>query len=218
MKRLHFYLTFGLFLGLLLVFGLVRVSIPKAGVFWAQASLDGPFRLFDPKTHQAEYEHLRTYIQAQQKKLGQDFVANDTSRKIHILSEARHFLRQTLFEELVPFWLDTEWDYNGTTEMPRQGTIACGYFVSTLLLHLGFSFDKYRLSQMPSSEMIKQLCHLPSIKTIYKNDFQALLHHLHQQEDGVFFDWAGQTRRPGFQTSFSAPLCARPQTPPRRCD
>ena len=29
-------------------------------------------------------------------------------------------------------WMGTPWDFSGTSQVPRKGSIACGYFVSTV--------------------------------------------------------------------------------------
>ena len=46
---------------------------------------------------------------------------------------------------------------NGTTEVPGKGSIACGYFVTTVLRDVGFKIRRTRLAQMPSESMISEL-------------------------------------------------------------
>ena len=38
---------------------------------------------------------------------------------------------------IAPAWIGTKWDFNGITEVPQQGKIACGYFVTTVLRDAG---------------------------------------------------------------------------------
>lgn len=52
-----------------------------------------------------------------------------------------------LLNEIIPHWYGTEWDFNGYTAIPRQGEIACGYFVSTTLLHMGINVNRYKMAQ-----------------------------------------------------------------------
>ena len=47
----------------------------------------------------------------------------------------------------MPHWFGTYWTFSGHTETPGQGDIACGYFVSTTLLHSGLNLNRYRLAQ-----------------------------------------------------------------------
>lgn len=48
---------------------------------------------------------------------------------------------------LIPYWYGTGWSFEGHTSVPREGTIACGYFVSTTLKDMGFNLNKYTLAQ-----------------------------------------------------------------------
>ena len=43
-----------------------------------------------------------------------------------------------LRDDLLPAWNGTAWAMNGTSQVPGRGSIACGYFVSTTLMHAGF--------------------------------------------------------------------------------
>ena len=73
------------------------------------------------------------------------------------LSNKEKFLYQVR-DSLFTCWLGTPWDFNGTTEQPNNGTIACGYFVTTLLRDMGFKLNRIRLAQCASEEMIKTVC------------------------------------------------------------
>jgi hypothetical protein len=52
-----------------------------------------------------------------------------------------------LVHEIIPRWYGTPWDFNGYTAVPNQGVIACGYFVSTTLLHMGINVNRYKMAQ-----------------------------------------------------------------------
>lgn len=79
-----------------------------------------------------------------------------SSRQL-ILNEARQVLIASIRDDLLPQWLGTPWDFNGTSETPRQGTIACGYLVTTVLRDAGLQVPRIRLAQMASEAMIKHL-------------------------------------------------------------
>lgn len=71
----------------------------------------------------------------------------------------------TFINDAIPYyWTNTRWSFNGTSQIPKQGTIACGYFVTNTLSDFGFVFKRVYLAQQPSSVMIKQLCKENSIK------------------------------------------------------
>ena len=54
---------------------------------------------------------------------------------------------ELLVNQIIPFWYGTSWSFEGHTAQPRKGEIACGYFVSTTLQHLGLQVNRYRLAQ-----------------------------------------------------------------------
>ncbi|MDB5203793.1 MAG: hypothetical protein JWQ27_3202 [Ferruginibacter sp.] len=54
-------------------------------------------------------------------------------------------------------WENTPWDFNGTTAIPKQGTIACGYFVTTVLRDMDLKINRTKLAVCPSSVMMKTL-------------------------------------------------------------
>lgn len=66
------------------------------------------------------------------------------------------FIRQ-ITQKVFPYWYGTKWDFNGTTEMPQEGSIACGYFVTTTLRDMGFPINRVKMAQCASEEMIRSL-------------------------------------------------------------
>lgn len=59
--------------------------------------------------------------------------------------------------QLAPVWYGTLWDFNGTSEIPQEGAIACGYFVTTILRDAGYPIQRVKLAQCSSEQMIRQL-------------------------------------------------------------
>lgn len=53
-------------------------------------------------------------------------------------SNKRHLvISRIIIDSLMPCWYGTPWDFNGCTTEPGKGSIACGYFVSTVLRDAG---------------------------------------------------------------------------------
>ncbi len=73
-------------------------------------------------------------------------------------SELGVFIQGSLCEIVFPQWYGTVWDYNGYTNTPKNGVIACGYFVSTTLKHFGFNLNRYDVAKKYSSCIVKTLC------------------------------------------------------------
>lgn len=74
------------------------------------------------------------------------------------------------------YWIGTKWDFNGTTQQPQNGAIACGYFVTTVLEDFGIKLKRIFLAQQASSVMISKLCLKKSIKTF--SNIEQLEHYL----------------------------------------
>lgn len=56
-----------------------------------------------------------------------------------------------------PAWSGTPWNFYGTSTTPKEGTIACGYFVSTVLEHAGFRLERARLAQQASAYIVSTM-------------------------------------------------------------
>lgn len=64
---------------------------------------------------------------------------------------------QLLVDEIIPHWYGTTWSFDGHTDQPQQGEIACGYFVSTTLQHVGVNVNRYQLAQQRPENEAKSL-------------------------------------------------------------
>jgi hypothetical protein len=60
-------------------------------------------------------------------------------------------------EQIVPYWIGTPWDYNGVTQKPNDGFIACGYLVTTILRDAGMKINRVKMAQCASEQMINSL-------------------------------------------------------------
>ncbi len=81
--------------------------------------------------------------------------ATSPKTKRAIMLEAQTYLFGLITEGLFPYWYGTKWDFNGTTETPRNGKIACGYFVGNILKHAGFRFNRRNLGMSASEKIVK---------------------------------------------------------------
>ena len=79
------------------------------------------------------------------------------TKQTEIITEARNLVTLSIYREIFPSWYGTAWDFNGTTEVPRQGKIACGYFVTTVLRDAGWRLQRTRLAQQASENIIMSL-------------------------------------------------------------
>lgn len=84
--------------------------------------------------------------------------SKNTLRKSRTDSSMSLVLYSVMTDSVFPYWMGTEWDFNGISNVPGKGMIACGYFVSTTLKHIGFNLNRYKLAQQAASTVIDILC------------------------------------------------------------
>ena len=73
------------------------------------------------------------------------------------LADARELWLTALDSTVFPAWEGTPWDFYGQSWEPRQGSIACGYFVTTALHHTGLRLQRTLLAKQTSETIIKNL-------------------------------------------------------------
>lgn len=193
MKRYHFLLLTSLIVLLLLgILFMVRIDLPKVPEY-AFFTIQSNYKVFDLRSHLKKYNTLKGNILTKKNKFQEKYaVAKDSNEKKEILKNAKYYLFKSIADDILPFWYDTKWDFNGTTENPRDGTIACGYFISTVLAHAGIDMDRYALGRETAGAVIQTLCKRESIHIVRKNNFQRLFQYLQQQKDGIYIlgmDW-----------------------------
>lgn len=79
---------------------------------------------------------------------------------------------------IAPAWIGTQWDFNGITQEPQQGKIACGYFVTTVLRDAGMPIERVKLAQCASEKLVTSMVQDKYVKrfsNISIDDFMAYL-------------------------------------------
>lgn len=91
-----------------------------------------------------------------------------------------------LTDSLISCWYGTQWNFYGTTQIPGNGSIACGYFVTTVLQDAGIKLNRVKLAQCASEEMIKKLTIKSSIFRFRNQSLLAFAETIKQQEKGLY--------------------------------
>ena len=73
------------------------------------------------------------------------------------LNKARALWMKSLDATVFPAWEGTSWSFYGNSWSPRQGSIACGYFVTTALFDTGLRLQRTLLAKQTSENIIKNL-------------------------------------------------------------
>ena len=98
------------------------------------------------------------------------------------------FLEEVLVNNIFPYWYGTPWEFNGHTDVPNKGKIACGYFVSTTLKHLGFNLNRYKLAQQLPVHEAKTISLGEPILEIDNDDFEVCLEKIKTSlTEGIYF-------------------------------
>ncbi len=124
---------------------------------------------YTPKKYQeklTKLEALRVNLQPQRPNLNRVFVNH--------------------FSNLMPFWYGTRYSFNGQTHTPGEGSIACGYFVTTVLEDLGLDINRNHLAQLPSEEMIKDLVNKNSIQRFSGYTLMVFLENVKRSGKGLY--------------------------------
>lgn len=132
------------------------------------------------------------------------------------LEMLRGYLTSSLVHRILPAWSGTPWDFNGTTAVPRRGSIACGYFISTTLRDLGYRLDRYALARLPSEQIIAMFVAEEDIHRYSDTPLERFCGAVEEQGEGVYI--VGLDYHVGFlvqcedgtrfiHSSFMAPYC-----------
>jgi hypothetical protein len=90
------------------------------------------------------------------------------------LDKARKLWVKSLDTTVFPAWEGTSWSFYGNSWAPRQGSIACGYFVTTALFDTGLRLQRTLLAKQGSEKLIKNLtteAHITRYRHISQADF-----------------------------------------------
>jgi len=135
-------------------------------------------------TPKGEYKTIKQIIAADRSYFARQLLRN----KENVLDSAANYLYDKLLNELVPHWYGTPWDFNGHTDIPNDGEIACGYFVSTTLKHLGFRLNRYKMAQqagLNEAITLQPKNELKIYRNISQKELKAKLNKVYT--DGLYF-------------------------------
>jgi hypothetical protein len=85
-----------------------------------------------------------------------------------------------------PYWYGTRWNFNGTTRIPGEGSIACGYFVTTSLQDAGVKLNRLRLAQQASEEIVKSLTTEKNIQRFSNVSLKRFVQTIRETGEGIY--------------------------------
>ncbi len=138
--------------------------------------------VFSQKTK--TYNQQLAEISTQKSKLKVSYQGGDSIKQHKSVSASKTYLYTQLIDNIFPSWYGTEWDYNGISNVPTKGQIACGYFVTTTLKHIGFNLNRYKLAQQYSHSIVNTLCN--NVQQIENNDTIKLFNYINSNPNQLY--------------------------------
>lgn len=142
------------------------------------------------------YEGSMKVLEDYRKKQATALSRASRQEKAAILKAVRGHLEKVLCEEVFPAWDGTVWDFNGISQKPGEGKIACGYFVSTCLKHVGFKVPRIKLAQQPSQKIIRTFMPRSAMGISAGKSIGQIRDYLIKKGDGLYL--IGLDRHVGF--------------------
>lgn len=130
------------------------------------------------------YEMTLKSIEAERQNLAAEY--RRSLNKKEFFNKARQTFIKSIDAKLFPFWYGTDWDFYGTTQIPKEGKIACGYFVTTVLRDAGLRVQRVSLAQQASENIIKSLTTAPHIKRFRNTPIETFVAELKNSGAGLY--------------------------------
>ncbi len=139
------------------------------------------------QTDSPSYKVLVTRLEAERVALASRYRQTVSSaQKAEVIAQARTLISRSIYTEILPSWYGTAWDFNGTTEVPQEGKIACGYFVTTVLRDAGWRVQRARLAQQASENIIRSLTTDGYVKRFRRVEINDFVNALKQWGAGIY--------------------------------
>ncbi len=107
-------------------------------------------------------------------------------RTPEVRQEARARLTQSIRDDLIPHWLGTPWTFEGQSQVPGEGTIACGYFVSTVLEDAALEVERVKMAQQMSEYIVLTFSEPRHVKRFRGGDVNAVVDAVEGDDPGVY--------------------------------
>lgn len=132
------------------------------------------------------YISLKSDINISRKQLAQSYKIS--ANKSETLNQIRNKFTAHLVSEIIPQWYGTKWSFDGYSETPKSGSIACGYFVSTTLRDVGLNINRYKLAQKAPYHEAEAIACGTSIETLQDKSKEELkAYFIKNKKDGLYF-------------------------------
>jgi hypothetical protein len=132
------------------------------------------------------YPELKKNIAKARLVLAKKYSGASDNNRIKILKQANDFWVSSIGADLFSHWKNTAWDFNGTSTVPGEGSIACGFFVTTLLQDMDLDINRRKLAICASSEMMKSLVPHQQLLNLSNLSYSDFVNTMQKAGKGVY--------------------------------
>ncbi|WP_165045413.1 hypothetical protein [Dysgonomonas sp. ZJ709] len=100
-----------------------------------------------------------------------------------IIINAQEYLLD-ISDQYFKAWYGTPWAFHGHSKVPKEGNIACGYFVTTTLKDMGFDIPRIKWAQQASEYLIKKVSN--DIKRFHKAPMTDIVDYIKVGGEGLY--------------------------------
>lgn len=134
------------------------------------------------KSDTLSYKELISIVDSTRLNFQQKYSANAQE----VTEEIKNYLVQIIGSDFFKYWQNTPWDFNGITTDPQEGSIACGFFVTTVLRDVGIQLNRHGLAVCPSLQMMKTLTSSKEIRNLSRFNYSQFCDWLEKYGKSVF--------------------------------
>jgi hypothetical protein len=132
------------------------------------------------------YDSVKQLAARIKQQLQHQYMRANAAGKAVVFADARHKVTALLCKEFATAWHGTPWDFNGVTQVPGKGDIACGYFVTTVLRNIGVLLNRVKLAQCASGQIIANLVSREHKSWLGDLSFDAFISNIKSNGEGVY--------------------------------
>lgn len=189
-------------LGMFLAASFAAPAMASDITYYNMGSSDNTISSWTIKQKQNNYEQIKESIEQDRLEFKRQIdAASSEEEKNAIVVNAQEYLAKALISEVAPAWYGTYHDYNGAVDKPGGGdtvkeSIACGYFVATVLAHMGFRLDRKDLGRQNSPWLIRSVSHPIKTETYWRESHYKVVEDIIEEGPGVYV--VGMDKHIGF--------------------
>lgn len=107
----------------------------------------------------------------------------DAEKQEQVILEAQKYLLDVA-DEYFRAWYNTPWTFHGHSQTPREGSIACGYFITTTLQDMWFNIPRIKWAQQASEYIIKKMS--SDIKRFRQRPMEEVVEYIRTKGEGLY--------------------------------